>query len=33
MLEAFSRPRIEGVFSGDRMRAWNVVWGKGAPTS
>ena len=29
MLEAFSRPRIEGVFSGDRMRAWNVVWGKG----
>jgi len=29
MLESFSRPRIEGVFSGDRMRAWNVVWGKG----
>ena len=29
MLEGFSRPRIEGVFSGDRMRAWNVVWGKG----
>jgi hypothetical protein len=29
MLEAFSRPRIEGVFSGDRMRAWNVIWGKG----
>jgi hypothetical protein len=29
MFETFSRPRIEGVFSGDRMRAWNVVWGKG----
>ena len=29
MLETFNRPRIEGVFSGDRMRAWNVVWGKG----
>lgn len=29
MLESFTRPRIEGVFSGDRMRAWNVVWGKG----
>ena len=29
MLEAFSRPRIEGTFSGDRMRAWNVVWGQG----
>ena len=29
MLEAFSRPRIEGWFSGDGMRAWNVVWGKG----
>ena len=29
MLEAFSRPRIEGTFSGDRMRAWDVVWGSG----
>jgi translocation and assembly module TamB len=29
MLESFSRPRIEGRFLGDRMRAWNVVWGKG----
>jgi hypothetical protein len=28
MLGAFSRPRIEGVFSGDAMRAWNVVWGR-----
>jgi hypothetical protein len=29
MLGAFTRPRIEGSFSGDRMRAWNVVWGRG----
>jgi hypothetical protein len=29
MLESFSRPRIEGTFAGDGMRAWNVVWGKG----
>ena len=29
MLGAFSRPRIEGVFKGDRMRAWDVVWGRG----
>jgi hypothetical protein len=29
MLESFARPRIEGTFSGDRMRAWNVVWGNG----
>ena len=28
MLESFTRPRIEGRFSGDRMRAWNVVWGQ-----
>jgi hypothetical protein len=28
MLNAFSRPRIEGIFTGDRMRAWDVVWGK-----
>ena len=25
---AFRRPRIEGRFSGDRLRAWNVVWGR-----
>jgi hypothetical protein len=24
---AFGRPRIEGRFTGDRMRAWNTVWG------
>ena len=29
MLEAFSKPRIEGHFEGDRMRAWDVVWGHG----
>lgn len=29
MLNAFSRPRIEGAFTGDRMRAWDVVWGSG----
>ena len=29
MLDRFSRPRIEGRFSGDRMRAWDVIWGKG----
>ena len=27
MLGSFSRPRIEGTFSGERMRAWNVEWG------
>jgi hypothetical protein len=30
MLESFSRPRIEGHFDGDRMRAWDVVWGHGS---
>ena len=27
MLGAFNDPRIEGRFSGERMRAWDVVWG------
>src|SRR6185436_19149447 len=27
MLESFSRPRITGAFTGDRMRAWDVNWG------
>lgn len=27
MLNSFRRPRIEGTFSGGRMRAWDVVWG------
>jgi TamB, inner membrane protein subunit of TAM complex len=29
MTKAFSRPRIEGVFTGDEMRAWGVRWGRG----
>ena len=29
MLGAFTRPRIEGTFAGERMRAWDVVWGQG----
>ena len=27
MSETFRRPRIEGDFAGERMRAWDVVWG------
>jgi hypothetical protein len=27
MLGAFTRPRIEGEFAGERVQAWNVVWG------
>jgi hypothetical protein len=29
MYAAFSNPRIEGRFTGDRMRAWGVTWGHG----
>jgi TamB, inner membrane protein subunit of TAM complex len=29
MTKAFRRPRIEGVFTGDDMRAWGVRWGRG----
>ena len=29
MLEAFTKPRIEGSFNGKQLRAWNVVWGDG----
>jgi len=29
MLGAFGRPRIEGRFAGERMRAWGVLWGRG----
>ncbi len=29
MLNAFSKPRIEGTFNGHRMRAWDVDWGSG----
>ena len=28
MYGAFSRPRIEGHFKGERMRAWDTVWGR-----
>lgn len=27
MLNAFTDPRIEGHFVGDRMRAWDIMWG------
>ena len=27
MTETFPRPRIEGSFNGEQMRAWDVVWG------
>lgn len=33
MLESFSRPRIQGAFVGDRMRAFDVVWGKASGTA
>jgi autotransporter translocation and assembly factor TamB len=29
-LEAFTQPRIEGHFVGERMRAWDVQWGRTA---
>jgi hypothetical protein len=29
MLLGFTRPRIEGTFTGERMRAWDTVWGSG----
>jgi hypothetical protein len=29
MVESFSRPRIQGAFKGERLRAWDVVWGSG----
>jgi hypothetical protein len=29
MLGAFGNPRIEGHFDGERMRAWDVLWGHG----
>jgi len=28
MTGAFRRPRVEGQFTGDRMRAWDVEWGR-----
>ncbi|HEU4935566.1 MAG TPA: translocation/assembly module TamB domain-containing protein [Vicinamibacterales bacterium] len=29
MLMSFRKPRIEGVFSGENMHAWDTVWGRG----
>ncbi len=29
MLGDFTDPRVEGVFTGEQMRAWDVVWGSG----
>jgi hypothetical protein len=29
MLLGFTRPRIEGTFTGERMRAWDTLWGSG----
>ena len=29
MLNAFTKPRIEGTFNGNQMRAWDVIWGQG----
>ena len=29
LYESFSKPRIEGHFTGDRMRAWDTIWGHG----
>ena len=33
MLNRFSRPRIEGAFTGERMTAWDVVWGSARGTA
>ncbi len=33
MTESFRRPRIEGTFSGERMMAWDVVWGSARGTA
>ena len=29
MLLGFTKPRIEGTFSGRNMRAWDTNWGEG----
>ena len=29
MLKTFAKPRIEGTFTGEHMRAWDVNWGRG----
>jgi translocation and assembly module TamB len=33
MTSSFRRPRIEGTFAGERMTAWNVVWGSARGTT
>ena len=33
MLKTFAKPRIEGTFTGERMRAWDVDWGRGTRSS
>ena len=33
MLNSFSRPRIEGTFAGERMRAFDVTWGSAKGTT
>jgi len=30
MLMSFTRPRIEGSFSGENLRAWDTTWGRGS---
>ena len=32
MLLSFTKPRVEGAFTGDNMRAWDTVWGHGTAT-
>ena len=32
MLNGFTRPRVEGTFSGEQMRAWDTLWGHGTAT-
>ncbi|HXW05366.1 MAG TPA: translocation/assembly module TamB domain-containing protein [Vicinamibacterales bacterium] len=29
MLDSFAQPRIQGTFSGERLRAWDTIWGRG----
>ena len=33
MRESFGRPRIRGRFWGERLKAWDVVWGSGRADS
>lgn len=33
LTSSFRRPRIEGTFTGERMTAWNVVWGSARGTA